>query len=177
MKTHSLNLASRRIHRLWRTVTGQSLTEFAMVVPVFFLLMFGIIDLGRVFYTQLTLQHAMRQAARLAVTGNKTTDASNPTRNRVDSIILAAKQAAVGLNVADSNIQISSKPFGTSGVGVTNGVARAGGPGEVVTIQMAADLLLITPMIGRFFGPDNTYHFTVQASFRNEPFPASQTAW
>lgn len=148
---------------------GQSLVEFAIVVPVFFLLIFAVIDLGRLFFVQMTLQHAMREAGRLAVTGNTLPDPNDPngTLSRVNSIILAAQRAAVGLDV--SSIRIWSVRGGTSGPG------RAGGPGDTVTIELTTNLRLITPMIGRFFGPNGTYQFRVQTAFRNEPFPPSQT--
>ena len=45
---------------------GQSLVEFALVVPVLLLLLFGIIDFGRVFHASLTIDHAGREAARAA---------------------------------------------------------------------------------------------------------------
>jgi hypothetical protein len=148
---------------------GQSLVEFAIVVPVFFLLIFAVIDLGRLFFVQMTLQHAMREAGRLAVTGNTLTDPNPPynTLSRVNSIILAAQQAAVGLDV--SSIGIWSDHGGASGPG------RAGGPGDTVHISLTTNLQLITPVIGRFFGPNGTYQFMVQTTFRNEPFPPSQT--
>jgi len=152
-----------------RSRRGQSLVEFAIVVPLFFLLVFAVIDLGRLFFVQMTLQHAMRQAARLAVTGNKLADPDHPASmlSRVDSIILAARQAAVGIDV--SSIQISSLRGGNSGPG------RAGGPGDTVTIALTTDLRLMTPLIGRLFSSSSTYRFTVQTTFRNEPFPPNQT--
>jgi hypothetical protein len=148
---------------------GQSLVEFAVVVPAFFLLIFGVLDLGRAMFVQMTLQNAMRQAARLAVTGNHLPDPSNPstTLSRVDSIILQAKKAAVGLDV--TNIQISSASGGSTGPG------RAGGPGDTITIALTTNLKLITPLIGRIFGPSNIYTFTVRSTFQNERFPTSQT--
>jgi Flp pilus assembly protein TadG len=142
------------------------LAEFSLVVPLFFLLLFGIIDLGRLFFVQITLQHSMRQAARFAVTGNRSEDPNRPGEmlSRVDSIIMEARKAAAGLDI--SNIQISS-----------SGATQAGGPKEYVTISLTTNLRLITPLIGRFFGPDSTYRFTVQSTFRNEPFPPEQSDW
>jgi Flp pilus assembly protein TadG len=148
---------------------GQSMVEFAMVVPLFFLLAFGIIDLGRVFFVQTTLQNAMRQAGRFAVTGNHLTDPVTATpMSRVDSIIQVAKNAATGLDI--SNIQISSQGGGSTGPN------RAGWPGDTVTISLTTNLKLITPMVGRFFGPSGTYKFTVSTTFRNEPFPPNLTS-
>lgn len=47
---------------------GQSLAEFAMVAPIFFLLVFSVIQLGLVFGTQNGLVNGVREAARRAAT-------------------------------------------------------------------------------------------------------------
>src|ERR1039457_4199570 len=74
-----------------RARSGNSMLEFALVAPLFFLLVFGIMDYGRLFYEQETLQYAMRQAGRFAVTGQ------NSGTNRVSAIIQVAKNASAGL--------------------------------------------------------------------------------
>ena len=45
---------------------GQNLVEFALLAPVIFLLLFGIIDIGFALDHRLTLQHAVREGARFA---------------------------------------------------------------------------------------------------------------
>jgi hypothetical protein len=46
---------------------GQAMVEFALVIPVFILLMVGIFDLGRVIWVNDTLSTAAREAARFAI--------------------------------------------------------------------------------------------------------------
>ena len=46
--------------------TGQSLVEFALVVPMLLLLVFGVAEFGRAWMTQNILTGAVREAARLA---------------------------------------------------------------------------------------------------------------
>ncbi len=125
--------------------SGQSLVEFALVAPLFFLLIFGVIDFGRLFFTQATLQHALREAGRYAVTGNKlpgtNPDTSQPY-TRVESIKQAAKKAAMGLDVGA--ITVSSQ---------SGGAGSAGGPGDRVTVSITYTLQLITPIIGKFYNP------------------------
>ncbi len=138
-----------------------------MVAPLFFLLVFGITDFGRLFFTQETLQFALREAGRYAVTGQHmpnpdTSVGGNLTR--VASIRAVAQQNAIGIITDPNQIMISSG-------GVNN---FAGNPGDTVVVSLTTQLKLITPMIGRFFGPNQTYTFTVQTSFRNEPFDFSQ---
>ena len=45
---------------------GQSLVEFALVFPIFLLLLFGIIEFAFVFNAQLSLNYATRDAALIA---------------------------------------------------------------------------------------------------------------
>jgi Flp pilus assembly protein TadG len=138
------------------------MVEFALVAPLFFVLMFGIMDFGRLFFTEETLQYAVREAGRYAVTGQHQKDKNGNTVARVQSIINVINQYSLGMNI--SNISV------TSG-GVTN---YAGGPRQTVVVAVTDNLKLITPMIGRFF-PNNTYSFTVSTSFMNEPFDPGQT--
>jgi len=136
---------------------GQSMVEFAMVAPLFFLLVFGITDFGLLFFKQETLQYAIREAGRYAVTGQNTSG-----ETRVQSIQDVLIQKAAGIPINRSDIII------TSG-GVTN---SAGGPRQMVTVSLQATHTFITPMIGKFF-PDGKYTFTVQTTFMNEPFPGT----
>jgi hypothetical protein len=48
--------------------TGQGLVEFALVLPVFLLMIFGLLDTGRLVYTNSALSQAAREGARLAST-------------------------------------------------------------------------------------------------------------
>jgi hypothetical protein len=57
---------SRRTPR--RGGSGQALTEFALVAPILFLLLFGVIQLGLLFAGQNGLVNGVRDAARHAVT-------------------------------------------------------------------------------------------------------------
>lgn len=48
---------------------GQSAVEFALILPVLLLLVFGITEFGRLFIANLTLENAAREGARLGITG------------------------------------------------------------------------------------------------------------
>src|SRR5881398_2476607 len=79
---------------LMKSEKGQSLVEFALVLPLLILLLFGIIDFGRIFNAYLTIDHAGRDAARTASIGKdddtvKSTAASDAssiglTKDRVE---------------------------------------------------------------------------------------------
>jgi hypothetical protein len=48
------------------TSEGQALVEFALVLPLILLIMFGVFDVGRAVYTNSALSQAAREGARLA---------------------------------------------------------------------------------------------------------------
>ena len=146
-----------------RSRVGQSLVEFALVAPMFFLLVFGITDFGRLFFTQETLQYAIREAGRFAVTGRHLTTSGGADIDRVTSIKQTAQKAAIGMIKNIDDISVMSG-------GVTN---YGGGPRETVVVTLTTKLPLITPFIGKFFPPDGAYTFTVSTSFMNEPFDPS----
>ena len=50
-----------------RRSRGQALVEFALVAPIFFLLLFGIIDFGRYIYYVQILNNAAREGTRYAI--------------------------------------------------------------------------------------------------------------
>jgi TadE-like protein len=146
---------------------GQTMAEFAIVAPIFFFLLFGVLDYGRAFFVQMNLQQAVQDAARFASTGSHLPDPNNPNQNlsRVQSIIATVQSEAVGVPGVDpQNLQISSVPGGNN---------NAGGPGDIVTISLTTNLPLMTPMIGLLF-PGGDYTFTSSATFKNEPFDPSQ---
>jgi len=154
-----------RIQSRGRRFAGQTMIETALVLPLFFVLIFAIVDFGRLFYVQMSLQDAVRQAGRFASTGNHLPDPNNPGQNltRVQSIVQEAIAQNPGLTF--TNIQISS---------LYGGAGNAGGPGDTVTISLTTALKLLTPVIAPFF-QDGTYTFVVSVSFKNEPFAPRNT--
>lgn len=62
-----------------RNERGQALVEFSLVSIVFFLLVFGMVDVGRAVWNYNTLAHATREGARYAIVhGSASADPSGP---------------------------------------------------------------------------------------------------
>ena len=74
-----------KVRRLFRDTEGNALVEFALTMPLFFLLLFGLIQAGLMLWTQLGLQHGVEMAARcasvsdIAVVQTKVNPATSPT--------------------------------------------------------------------------------------------------
>jgi Flp pilus assembly protein TadG len=56
---------------------GQALVEFALIVPVFILLLVGLFDLGRGVFAFNTISNAAREAARVAIVDQDCTTIKN----------------------------------------------------------------------------------------------------
>lgn len=57
---------------MWKKIKssdGQALVEFALILPIMILILFGIIEFGRVFSAQLLVTNGARDGARIAAVG------------------------------------------------------------------------------------------------------------
>jgi Flp pilus assembly protein TadG len=143
------------------------LVEFSLILPIFLLLMFALIDLGRYYWIRETVENAVRQAGRYAVTGQ-----NSGSTNRVASIEQVAQNAMAGLyNPDTTTITVSGSPVGRSGSTTTN---FGGYGGENVTVTISTQLGFFTPGIARYFGPSGSNTLTETVTFRNESFPVGQ---
>lgn len=142
---------------------GALLVEAALVLPAFLLLLFATLDLARLYFTQISLQHALREGGRFGVTGRRLPDPLNPLslQSRVASIQSTVLHAAVGVALQPEDVTI---------VSVKGGAGSAGGPGDTFTLSMSYEFNFVTPLIGGFF-EDGAYRFRVSTTFRSEPFP------
>jgi Flp pilus assembly protein TadG len=62
-----------KLHRI-RNEQGQTMTEFALVLPVLALLLFGVIQFGILFNNYVTLTDAVRSGARKAAVSRQASD-------------------------------------------------------------------------------------------------------
>jgi Flp pilus assembly protein TadG len=71
-----------------RARRGASAVEFAVVAPVFFLLVFGMIEYGRMVMVQQVLTNASREGARVGIVDNAT---YNDVQSAVNSYLTSAR--------------------------------------------------------------------------------------
>ena len=100
MAMWSTALERRRRGRGRPRQRGQSLVEFALVFPLFILLLAGMIDFGLGLYTYMTINNAARDAARLATTTCSTIPCTAAVKARVqaDAPMVAAGEITVTCN-------------------------------------------------------------------------------
>ncbi|QHA91310.1 TadE/TadG family type IV pilus assembly protein [Bacillus sp. N1-1] len=111
-----------------RSEKGQSIVEFALVLPILVMLLFGIIDFGRIFHTYLAIDHASREAARTASIGENDATIVSTAVSSASSIHLTAGQVAVS-------------PGGTKS------------SGSDVTVTITYPISFLTPVVSNLTGP------------------------
>jgi Flp pilus assembly protein TadG len=99
---------------------GQGMVEFVLVLPIFLLLVFAIVDFGMGFHAWLTVTNSAREGARLGA--------------------VRASQAEIVQRVEDTS---SSLDPSAMTITVTN---AQGTPGSSVVVDVEYDYTLITPL-------------------------------
>jgi Flp pilus assembly protein TadG len=109
---------------------GQALVEFTMILPLFLLLLFALVDFGRGFYTWLLVTNAAREGARVAATQQDT----NAVQTRIYDAVCSSYPSNCSLNV--SKLTWTNKAS-----------ANIQGPrGEAVEIDLSFDFDYATPI-------------------------------
>jgi Flp pilus assembly protein TadG len=96
-----------RLRPVWLDESGATALEFALLAPVFFMLVFGIVALGMLFWTQVGLQHGVEMAARCASVNTVLCPYNNPA-----AITNYAMQQALGLSLPPSTFTYSTPACG-----------------------------------------------------------------
>lgn len=88
-----------------RSRAGSTAVEFAMILPVFIAVIFGIIEFGRMIWTRNTMEHAVEVAARWGAINTTKTDAEIEAYAATQLIVVAP--ATVVFNSTSSSSSVS----------------------------------------------------------------------
>jgi Flp pilus assembly protein TadG len=139
---------------------GQAVVEFTLVALFFFSLIYAIVEFSHLFYTELTLQNALRDAGRYTVTGQGYT--TNPA-DRLTAIQDKFCDNLIGTGLTCANI---ASNFSVSCVGGCT--QPGGGPGQIVTLTATFQKPWFTEMFSSLLGGPIT--FNLNTTWTNEPF-------
>ena len=158
-------------------VSGAAALEFALVLPLFAFLLCGIIDFGRYFFIQHTLQFATREGARLGLVGGilegvQGNDNAEMRKNSIIETIQEKASAAVALSGDSICISaISSSDYSDSTD--CSGQQDAGLPGQYMRVRTLYAYRFLTPLVGNLFREDGAggiKTIRAEATYRNELF-------
>lgn len=165
------NERSGLIGRFLRSRAGVTLIEFALVGPLFLLLVFAIVDNGLVLFMQTVLDNATRVAARQIEIGQVTTSGAFKTAlcNNVGSLIPCN---SLQWNVQFSNAGFSSiTPVGTNGSGNLSSTGFSPGTSKsYVLVQVGYSQPYVIPALARISSVTGNLLLVSTVAQQNENF-------
>ncbi len=146
--------------RLLRSNRGQAFVETGIAILVILGFTWAVIDAGGLFWTYLTLENAVTEATRFAVTQQTIGGLS-----RVDSIKSTMRTLAPGITIADGEFGFEN---------LSDGTADAGGPNDVIRISVNHQFQPWLPLPFPVFmsaDPSGGFRIVVSSTMKNEPPP------
>jgi Flp pilus assembly protein TadG len=172
----SLRNALRRFRRHRR---GSAIVEFALVAPVFFALLFAIIEMAMVFFAQQVLESMTEQAARMVLTGQPQSAGADGPKFKTNyvcnqiSVLFTCNNVYVDVQSYSkfSNITINPQ-INSSGCFVPPTNYIPGGPSDIVVVRLFYQWPLLVTGLG--FNISNVCGgkrlLAATAAFQNEPY-------
>jgi len=141
-----------RIKKLNKDEKGQSVVEFALILPILLLIILGTIQFGIIFSSQIAVTNAAREGARVAAVGGD------------DSLILTRVRNSLGGH-------IFIDPISQSNISVTPATRTQADRGNEVTVTIEnVKLDLFVPVPG-IFAKNSEVALSGKASMRLEHLP------
>jgi Flp pilus assembly protein TadG len=166
------------VRRFRRNRRGSAAVEFALVAPVFFALLFAIIETALVFFAGQVLETITQNSARQILTGQAQTAGSTQAQfatyvcNQVPALFNCAN---IFIDVesypAFSSVAIASHIDGSNNF-VNNMQYSPGGPGDIVVVQLFYQWPLFVTGLGYNISnlSGSKRLLVATAAFRNEPY-------
>jgi Flp pilus assembly protein TadG len=177
----------RRLRQLSRSTRGSAAIEFAMVAPALFYFLFGIIEVGVIFFAGAMLQNATDDTARRIRTGQLS---GALTATQLVSDICSEVDGLISSNDCNANLKVDLRSYTTFGSSsyptVTNpdGSLNTGAMKVQATADCSVVLMrsyyswsIMTPLLSSLLQsmPGGKYLLASAASFRTEPYTSSST--
>ena len=131
----------RTIRAILKKKRGQAIVEFALILPVFILILLGIMEFGLVFHQYLVVTAASREGARVAALGGS--DAETLTMVNTSAVSINAGQLTTTITPANRV------------------------KGQTVSVQVTNPVTIRAPLIAQIF-PQNPFPVTGTTIMRVE---------
>jgi Flp pilus assembly protein TadG len=181
MPSSAISTATVRniLRRFRRNRRGSAAVEFALVAPVFFALLFAIIETAFMFFASQVLETIAQNSARMVLTGQ--VQAAAYTQPQFKTYVCGQIPALFDCN----GIYVDVRSYGSSFTGVTinsqidananfinNMQYSPGGPGDVVVVRLFYQWPLFVTGLGYNIAnlSGGMRLLTAAAAFRNEPY-------
>jgi Flp pilus assembly protein TadG len=171
----------RRLMQRWRqdSRSGSAIVEFAFIAPVFFMLLFAVMEIGIIYFAQSTVQHATNDIGRMIRTGQ--VQGQQLTQAQVRQLVC---DKVAPLIPCDSKLYVDVESFSNFGSIVftppldANGKMnplnsfQTGTACSVVLVRVFYAWTVFTPVLTSFLTnmADDKHLLYGASAFRNEPF-------
>ena len=166
------------LRRFRRNRRGSAAVEFALVAPVFFALLFAIIETALVFFAGQVLETVTQNSARMIMTGQAQTAAYTPAQfatyvcGQVPALFTCANiYIDVESYPAFSSVTINSQIDGANNF-INNMQYSPGGPGDIVVVRLFYQWPLFVTGLGYNIAnlSGSKRLLSATAAFKNEPY-------
>lgn len=162
---------------------GATIIEFAIVAPVLFLIVFGIIEFSIIMFVSSAVESATFIGSRFGITGNDyaefagdfnddNNDGIADNASREAFIRAEVEQRTLGL-LNPAQLSVTAEPFASLS-GVDNGAEptslNPGGGGSAVLYNVTYDWPILTPLASLAIGKDGFYRISSSTVALNEGF-------
>jgi Flp pilus assembly protein TadG len=149
-----------------RKSRGQSLVEFAIVIPIFMLTVLGLIDAARLVYLNSTVSQAAREGARVGSVESSYRGSSDDACGTLGGPVCPSNDSALLADIRTGANRMMV-PFGTVGNVYVSCVESTGTPpsgswtgstcsknssGNLISVRVTSDFHPITPFLSEFLG-------------------------
>jgi Flp pilus assembly protein TadG len=174
----SIATAKNIFRRFRRNRRGSAAVEFALVAPVFFALLFAIIETAIMFFASQVLETITQDSARMILTGQAQTAAYTQAQfqtyvcGRIPALFTCGSvYVDVEHYSSFTNVVIASHIDGSKNF-INNMQYSPGGPGDIVVVQLFYQWPLFVTGLGYNISnlSGNQRLLVATAAFRNEPY-------
>ena len=148
---------------------GGALVEFALIAPIFFLVLFGIFEVSAIILVHTSLEIAVYQVSRFGRTGDTVAG-----QTQLQTAGDLASNYSFGL-VDPAKLRLTATTYASFGaipdlkdaptVGTNFGTGQ-----QIVLYTLAYDWKMFTPLVSQFFTKNGTITITASTVVLNEPF-------
>jgi Flp pilus assembly protein TadG len=170
---------SRLLRRFRRNRRGSAAVEFAFVAPVFFALLFAILESGIMFFAGQVLQTVTQESARMILTGQAQSASYTPAQfatfvcSQVPALFSCP---SISIDVESyptfTSVTLSNQIDGSGNFMSANMQYNPGGPGDIVVVRLYYQWPLFVTGLG--WNPSNLAGnkrlLIGTAAFKNEPY-------
>lgn len=147
---------------------GSVAVEMALITPVFFMMLMGVMETCLMFGAQQLLENAAYNTSRLAKTGFIT---SGQTQAQTVSQILTTELQSYGALINTANVTMTETDYNSfSSAAAGGGASGYGTAQQIVVYTITYPWKLFTPMLSAIIGTNGIVGLTSTIVVRNEPY-------